>query len=61
MVRIEGADAILAIAPGPEAETQTLSALVQAGLPVRSFAVVRQTLEETYLAATSAEPAGGEG
>jgi ABC-2 type transport system ATP-binding protein len=33
----------------------TLSALVQAGLPVRSFAVVRQTLEDTYRAAASGQ------
>jgi ABC-2 type transport system ATP-binding protein len=58
--RIEGADAILALPPDPDAETATLSALVQAGLPVRSFAVVRQTLEETYRAAASGQPLGGE-
>jgi len=57
VVRIEGADAILALPPDPEAETTTLSALVSAGLPVRGFTVVRQTLEETYLAATSAQGA----
>jgi ABC-2 type transport system ATP-binding protein len=51
--RIEGADAILALPPAPEAETATLRALVQAGLPVRSFTVVRQTLEETYRAAAT--------
>jgi len=51
--RIEGDDAILTLAPDPEAETATLSALVQAGLPVRSFAVVRPTLEETYRAAAT--------
>jgi ABC-2 type transport system ATP-binding protein len=53
--RIEGADAILALPPDPEAETATLAALVQAGLPVRSFALVRQTLEETYRAAASGQ------
>jgi ABC-2 type transport system ATP-binding protein len=53
--RIDGADAILALAPDPNAETATLSALVQAGLPVRSFAVVRQTLEDTYRAAASGQ------
>jgi ABC-2 type transport system ATP-binding protein len=53
--RIDGADAILAIPSGPDAETATLSALVQAGLPVRSFAVVRQTLEDTYRAAASGQ------
>jgi ABC-2 type transport system ATP-binding protein len=58
--RIEGADAILALPPAPDAETATLSALVQAGLPVRSFAVVRQTLEETYRAAASGQPLGGD-
>jgi len=63
--RIEDADAILAIPPGPAAETATLSALVQAGLPVRSFNVVRHTLEETYRAAASGQasepkPFGGE-
>jgi ABC-2 type transport system ATP-binding protein len=56
--RIEGADAILALPPDPEAETATLSALVQAGLPVRSFAVVRPTLEETYRAAASGPISG---
>jgi len=58
--RIEEADAILALAPDPDAETRTLSALVAAGLPVRSFAVVRQSLEETYRAATSAQPSGSD-
>jgi ABC-2 type transport system ATP-binding protein len=53
--RIDGADAILALPPVPEVETATLSALVQAGLPVRSFAVVRHTLEETYRAAASGQ------
>jgi len=53
--RIEGADAILALDPGPEAESAALSALVQAGLPVRSFTSVRQTLEETYRAAASGQ------
>jgi len=58
--RIEDADAILALPPDPEAETATLSALVKAGLPVRSFAVVRHTLEETYRAAASGQTSGGE-
>jgi ABC-2 type transport system ATP-binding protein len=58
VARIEGADAILALPPEPEAETTTLAALVQAGLPVRSFAVVRQTLEETYRAATAVPVVG---
>jgi ABC-2 type transport system ATP-binding protein len=49
--RIEGSDAILALPPNPDAETATLATLVKAGLPVRSFAVMRQTLEETYRAA----------
>jgi len=48
---IEDTDAILAIPSGTEAQTATLSALVQAGLPVRSFNLVRHTLEETYRAA----------
>jgi ABC-2 type transport system ATP-binding protein len=58
--RIEGADAILALPPGPKAETATLSALVQAGLPVRSFTVVRHTLEDTYRAAASGQTSGRE-
>jgi ABC-2 type transport system ATP-binding protein len=57
--RVEGDDAILSLPPDPEAETATLSALVQAGLPVRSFAVVRQTLEETYRAAALGQTSGG--
>jgi ABC-2 type transport system ATP-binding protein len=56
--RIEDADAILALPPDPEAETTTLSALVQAGLPVRGFALVRPTLEETYRAAASDQAFG---
>jgi ABC-2 type transport system ATP-binding protein len=56
--RTEGDDAVLALRPDPDAETAALSALVQAGLPVRSFAVARPTLEETYLAASSAQSAG---
>jgi len=56
--RIEDADAILALPPDPEAETTTLSALVQAGLPVRGFALVRPTLEETYRAAASGQAFG---
>jgi ABC-2 type transport system ATP-binding protein len=55
VARIEGADAILALSPDPEAETAALTALVQAGLPVRSFAVVRQTLEEIYRAAAAGQ------
>jgi ABC-2 type transport system ATP-binding protein len=58
--RLEGDDAILALTPDLNAETTALSALVQAGLPVRSFAVVRHTLEETYRAAASGPPSGGE-
>jgi ABC-2 type transport system ATP-binding protein len=58
--RIEGADAILALIPGAQAETDTLAALVRAGLPVRSFTIVRQTLEETYRAATSGQTSGSD-
>jgi ABC-2 type transport system ATP-binding protein len=58
--RIEGEDAILNLPPDTNAETATLSALVQAGLPVRSFAVVRQTLEDTYRAAASGQRSGGD-
>jgi ABC-2 type transport system ATP-binding protein len=53
--RLDGDDAILALPPEPEAQTATLTALVKAGLPVRSFAVVRHTLEETYRAAASGQ------
>jgi len=56
--RVEGEDAILALPPDPEAETATLGALVQAGLPVRSFSVVKQTLEETYRAAVTGQTPG---
>jgi ABC-2 type transport system ATP-binding protein len=46
---VDGDDAFLLIAP--EAESAALAALVAAGLPVRSFAPVRQTLEAAYHAA----------
>ncbi|MHB8286222.1 MAG: ABC transporter ATP-binding protein [Caulobacteraceae bacterium] len=45
----DGNDAFLLIAP--DAETPALAALVGAGLPVRGFAPVRQTLEAAYYAA----------
>jgi ABC-2 type transport system ATP-binding protein len=46
---VDGNDAFLLIPP--ETETPALAALVGAGLPVRGFAPVRQTLEAAYHAA----------
>jgi ABC-2 type transport system ATP-binding protein len=46
---VDGNDAFLLIAP--DAETTALALLVSAGLSVRSFAPIRQTLEAAYRAA----------
>ena len=46
---VDGDDAFLLIAP--DTETPALAALIGAGLPVRGFAPVRQTLEAAYHAA----------
>jgi ABC-2 type transport system ATP-binding protein len=42
-------EAVLRVPAGPEAEADALARLVRAGLPVRGFAPLRATLEETYL------------
>lgn len=54
--RAEGHEAVLVLEPGPDAESKALSALVGAGLAVRSFAPVRASLEQTYLDEARREP-----
>ncbi len=44
------AEAVILIEGGPRGEAETLARLIGAGLPVRSFAPSRRTLEQTYLA-----------
>jgi len=44
-----GDEAVIRLAPSPDAESEALSRLVAAGLKVRGFSPVRSTLEETYL------------
>ncbi|MDP8916220.1 MAG: ABC transporter ATP-binding protein [Pseudomonadota bacterium] len=43
-------EAVIIIEGGPRAEAEALARLIGAGLPVRSFAPARRTLEQTYLA-----------
>lgn len=47
--QLSGHEAVLALDPGPDAEARTLTALVGAGLAVKSFAPVRASLEQAYL------------
>ncbi len=49
---VEQADAdqaVLRLAPGPDAESDALSRLIAAGLKVKSFGAVKNTLEDAYL------------
>jgi ABC-2 type transport system ATP-binding protein len=55
---VDGNDVFLLIAP--DSETPALAALVSAGLPVRGFAPVRQTLEAAYHAAHADQQAAGQ-
>jgi len=48
-------EAVVLIAPGPEAEQDALSRLVASGLPVRGFTPIRTTLEDVYMAAQAGE------
>jgi ABC-2 type transport system ATP-binding protein len=50
-------NATVAIPGGPDQEAAVLSRLIGAGLPVRSFAPARRTLEQTYLEEAARSPA----
>ena len=57
---VEQADdltATVAIPGGPDQEAAVLAQLIAAGLPVRSFAPARRTLEQTYLEEAAKRPA----
>ncbi len=49
--------ATVAIPGGPDQEAAVLAQLIGAGLPVRSFAPARRTLEQTYLEEAGRSPA----
>jgi ABC-2 type transport system ATP-binding protein len=51
-------NATVAIPGGPDQEAAVLARIVGAGLPVRSFAPARRTLEQTYLEEAAKAPAG---
>ena len=55
-------EAVLRLPPGPDAESEAVSRLVTAGLKVRAFAPVKDTLEAAYLReARGPAPGAGRG